>query len=72
MFKWLYGDGIVPPAASFRGDGDLLKFNQNEFIQDPLISGMSDTGEIYIPKNCANKTKQCRVHVALHGCLSNG
>lgn len=47
-------------------EGDLLRFNQKEFIASDN-TGMDEDAFVYIPQSC--KTEQCRVHVAVHGCL---
>ena len=48
------------PAAS-----NYIEFNQAAFTSNP---GMAATGWVYVPANCAAGA-QCRLHVALHGCL---
>lgn len=45
--------------------GDLIRFNQKEFLETDNTS-MDNDAYVYIPPSC--KTQQCRVHVALHGC----
>jgi poly(3-hydroxybutyrate) depolymerase len=47
--------------------------NYIEFDQTPYINsnpGMAATGWIYVPASCAAGT-QCKLHVALHGCVQN-
>ncbi|HEX4596433.1 MAG TPA: PHB depolymerase family esterase [Burkholderiaceae bacterium] len=46
--------------------GSLAQFDQTEFIA--AGHGMDSTGWLYVPADCA-AGKQCRLHVALHGCL---
>ncbi|MFL6624534.1 MAG: fibronectin type III domain-containing protein [Sulfurifustis sp.] len=48
--------------------GSLIQFDQTEFIASG--KGMDTIGYLYVPANCANGT-QCKVHVALHGCLQS-
>ncbi len=48
-------------------DGNFVEFNQGQFITN---HGMAATGWVYIPQACSSGT-QCRLHVALHGCLQN-
>src|SRR4051812_14293468 len=47
--------------------------NYIQFDQTPYTAGnpgMASTGWVYVPSSCASGT-QCRLHVALHGCLQN-
>jgi len=50
------------PAA-----GNYIQFDQTAFTTNP---GMSSTGWVYVPANCAAGAT-CRLHVALHGCQQN-
>ncbi|MCV6589316.1 MAG: poly(3-hydroxybutyrate) depolymerase [Marinobacterium sp.] len=56
--------GKLKPASA-KPTGELLRFNQSEFIDSNLTSMDSDA-YVYIPKSC--KTGQCRVHISIHGC----
>ncbi len=47
--------------------GNYIEFDQRAFTSNP---GMAPTGWLYVPANCASGA-QCRVHVALHGCLQS-
>ena len=47
--------------------------NYTQFDQTPYTNGnagMETTGWIYVPANCASGS-QCKLHVALHGCVQN-
>src|SRR5258706_1377496 len=48
--------------------GSLIQFDQTEFIA--AGNGMDSTGWVYVPASCASGA-QCKVHVALHGCLQS-
>jgi poly(3-hydroxybutyrate) depolymerase len=50
------------PAA-----GNYIEFDQRAFTGN---AGMAPTGWVYVPANCASGT-QCKVHVALHGCVQS-
>ncbi len=50
------------PAA-----GNYIQFDQTAFTTN---AGMSPTGWVYVPANCAAGAT-CRLHVALHGCQQN-
>lgn len=50
--------------------GSLIQFDQGEFISSPNTYGMDTTGWVYVPASCASG-QQCKVHVALHGCLQS-
>ncbi|MBV7263429.1 poly(3-hydroxybutyrate) depolymerase [Photobacterium sp. WH77] len=58
----IYGP-LNPPAAA--PGGDLMAFDQSEFISSPHTS-MDDTAYVYIPTSC--RSASCKVHVAVHGC----
>jgi poly(3-hydroxybutyrate) depolymerase len=51
------------PAA-----GNYIQFDQTPYTGGN--PGMETTGWIYVPANCASGS-QCKLHVALHGCLQN-
>lgn len=51
------------PAA-----GNYIQFDQTPYTNSN--PGMETTGWIYVPANCASGA-QCKLHVALHGCLQN-
>ncbi|SFG80681.1 extracellular catalytic domain type 2 short-chain-length polyhydroxyalkanoate depolymerase [Neptunomonas qingdaonensis] len=55
----------VEPEAEKMLHGELLRFNQKEFL-DTDNTSMDDDAYVYIPQSCT--TEQCRVHVSLHGC----
>ncbi|OXA54777.1 uncharacterized protein LOC110850332 [Folsomia candida] len=72
MFSWLYGaENITRPPKGYVADGNIIYFNQTEFLPTTGKTSMSSTGLLYVPKGCADKTKMCRFHVAFHGCSSN-
>jgi Esterase PHB depolymerase len=62
--QWIHG------TLNARNDGTLggklVQFDQTEF--SAAGHGMDSTGWLYVPADCA-AGKQCRLHVALHGCL---
>jgi hypothetical protein len=63
-------NAIYGPLAS-RNEGpfggNLVQFNQTEFLADPTSHGMDTTGWLYVPESCRNKAR-CRLHIAFHGC----
>ena len=66
MLKQFYG------TLAARNDAPASA-NYIQFDQTPYTAanpGMAATGWIYVPADCASGT-QCRLHVALHGCLQN-
>jgi len=66
MLKFFYGTLNArndAPAA-----GNYIQFDQTPYIAGN--PGMAATGWVYVPANCAAGA-QCRLHVALHGCLQN-
>ena len=62
--QWIHG------TLNARNDGtlggSLVQFDQTEFV--PSGDGMDTAGWLYVPAHCA-AGQQCRLHVALHGCL---
>ena len=68
ILQTIYGP-LQPPAIP--PTGRIVPFDQTEFVPGKAAkaNGMSDTGYIYIPKECeAGAAQPCRLHVALHGC----
>lgn len=64
LLRHLYPDKREP-ASQGALRGELLQFDQREFIQGTR-SSMDDTGFAYIPQAC--RAGGCAVHVAFHGC----
>ncbi|HEX4583891.1 MAG TPA: PHB depolymerase family esterase [Burkholderiaceae bacterium] len=62
--QWIHG--ALNPRNDGTLGGSLLQFDQTEFIA--AGHGMDATGWLYVPAHCA-AGRQCRLHVALHGCL---
>lgn len=52
----------------FAVDQNLHVFKQSLY-GDIVLAGMLELGYIYIPENCL--VKNCRVHIAFHGCLQS-
>jgi len=65
LLKWIYGS--LNPKNTGTLTGQLIQFDQSEFIADPTSHGMSSNGWVYVPASCGQAT-QCRVHVVFHGC----
>ena len=64
LLAHLYG-ALEPPSAT--PGGQLLEFDQSEFLSDPTAHGMATSGFVYVPESCAEGAS-CRVHVTFHGC----
>lgn len=60
----IYGK-LNPPVDSNRLSGQIIRFDQNEFI-DGKKTSMSREAYVYVPEAC--KKESCKVHVAIHGC----
>lgn len=68
LLKHMYGD-LQPRAET--ATGDFIDFDQRPFAANDMSgSGLAETGVVYVPKTCREKTG-CRVHVAFHGCAQN-
>lgn len=57
--------GTLNPRNDSPAAGNYIQFDQTAFTTN---AGMDTTGWVYVPANCAAGA-QCKVHVALHGCL---
>ncbi|MCP5365494.1 MAG: hypothetical protein H6905_09760 [Hyphomicrobiales bacterium] len=66
MLSHFYGP-LAPPAENV---GEMTAFDQREFFDTDVLTGLADEGYIYVPKACADGAL-CRLHVALHGCLQD-
>lgn len=64
LLAHIYGE-LNPPAAT--PGGNMLVFDQGEFLADPTAHGLDRTGHLYVPSSCAQGAT-CRVHIAFHGC----
>lgn len=56
-----------PLNPSSKPTGELLTIDQTEF--GSADAGMLDYGNLYVPAACKTAGVQCRLHIALHGCL---
>ena len=59
--------GSLNPRNNAPAAANYVEFEQTAFTNNP---GMSPTGWLYVPANCASGSP-CRLHVALHGCKQN-
>ena len=66
MLKQFYG--TLNARNNAPASGNYVQFDQTPYTAGN--PGMASTGWIYVPSNCASGT-QCKLHVALHGCLQN-
>lgn len=72
MFRHLYGSDIVEPDTSVTPAGQLLEFDQSEFITGtPGSISLDSVGFAYIPSGCQDRTRVCRAHIAFHGCVQS-
>lgn len=63
---------LVDRDMDWQSKGDLSLFDQKEFVSDLYVfntSSMDELGYVYIPHACREEGSDCRVHVAIHGCL---
>ena len=66
----LYGGTLKPGKPTVTAN--LFQFDQAEFFGGrPQSSSMDSTGYVYIPTECKDPTRLCKLHVALHGCLQS-
>ncbi|MDH3665168.1 MAG: hypothetical protein OEU92_34995 [Alphaproteobacteria bacterium] len=64
LLRHIYGP-LNPPVTA--PSGQLIEFDQAEFLPDPKNHGLNESGFVYIPADCA-ASAICRVHIAFHGC----
>jgi len=67
LLQHIYGR-LEPPAIT--PSGSYRTFDQRPFTAGVTNHGLSDVGEVYVPKACET-TGGCRVHIAFHGCAQN-
>ncbi|GAB6025769.1 hypothetical protein CHUAL_011751 [Chamberlinius hualienensis] len=64
----IYGGGLKKPSGSITLKGDLIAFDQDEFVNGNAADSCFDnTAYAYIPFGCKTNSG-CRVHVFNHGC----
>lgn len=59
--------GRLNPRTENPSSSNLLEFDQTKYAPKTGIS-LANTGYVYIPEACANKSVVCRVHISFHGC----
>lgn len=67
LLQFIYGPMQLP---AIEPTGTFSTFDQAPFTAGVDHAGLSDVGEIYVPKSCET-TGGCRVHIAFHGCAQN-
>lgn len=65
LLEWIYGS--LNPKNTGTLTGQLLSFDQGQFLANPTAHGMSANGWVYVPAFCA-QNGGCRLHVVFHGC----
>lgn len=69
MLNFLYGGGLTLPADTAGVAGNLLNYDQLEFVAGtPNLSSMNAQGFVYVPTAC-QQGASCRLHISFHGCL---
>ncbi|KZS13734.1 Uncharacterized protein APZ42_021099 [Daphnia magna] len=67
----LYGGSLLPDTTAVP-ESNLFQFDQAEFFGGrPESYSMDSVGYIYIPTECKDPTRYCKLHVVLHGCLQS-
>ena len=49
--------------------GKIVSFDQHAYAS--AATAMADTGFLYVPQSCSATGANCKVHVAIHGCLQS-
>ncbi|MDV7337992.1 PHB depolymerase family esterase [Terasakiella sp. A23] len=71
ILSHLYGS--MSSSKTFK-DANLYSFKQKDYVADLSTDkdlndhGIGTTGYAYVPEACKSGTKDCKLHVALHGC----
>jgi poly(3-hydroxybutyrate) depolymerase len=63
LLEHIYGPLNEPVEPT----GQIVEFDQSEFVDSPAGVNMHTTGFAYIPTGCANG-EPCKVHIVIHGC----
>ena len=66
MLKWIYGD--IQPRNEGKLGGSFIQFDQSEFIPNPGDHSMAADGWLYVPAQCSDRSRACKLHVTFHGC----
>ena len=66
IFKSMYGPMKSPTNKNKQ---TLLSISQFEFGADQ--ANMLGYAQLYVPEQCKDSTTQCRLHVAMHGCMQS-
>jgi poly(3-hydroxybutyrate) depolymerase len=72
VLQVLYGS-LVKPSSS-PDPSEVQTFSQEKYLppgKRPSEISLADQGYLYVPPQCSNQSKTCRLHVAFHGCLMN-
>lgn len=65
ILETFYGPLKKPAGKDL--SGELITIDQSKFAK--ADAKMLSYGNLYIPAVCRDKKSQCRLHIALHGCL---
>lgn len=70
ILQHIYDQALEQPKNhSLRGE--LVEFDQSKFLGGQAWSttfGLAQSAWVYVPAQCAKGAKQCKLHVAFHGC----
>ncbi len=66
ILQHIYGP-LSPPTD--QSGGQVIAFDQRAYATSS--TSMADTGYLYVPQSCTEKGSNCKVHVALHGCVQS-
>ena len=66
LLQHIYGP-LAPPAE--QPAGRILPFDQRAYAAK--ATSMAGTGYLYVPPSCSQAGANCRIHIALHGCVQS-
>lgn len=68
----MYGGSLLSGETTVAPLSNLYQFDQAEFFGGrPASYSMDSVGYVYIPTECKDPTRYCKLHVVLHGCLQS-
>lgn len=74
ILEHIYGP-LKPRSETL--SGQIVEFEQSQFVDVPVCVGMGKKGFAYLPSDCSkgeasqDRPWPCRVHIVVHGCAQN-
>jgi len=65
----LFSNTLAPRNNGTLG-GQIIEFDQSQFLPNPTSKGLASSGYVFVPKACSQGAP-CKIHISLHGCAQN-